>query len=49
MAHPAIPPDQIAAAIRCVVEELPSGCRSHIGCGPAPLTPTAVKRNMSND
>jgi hypothetical protein len=47
--HPAVSPDQIAAAIRCAVEVLLSGLLPDAGCGPSPLTPTAVKRRMSND
>jgi hypothetical protein len=48
LAQPVFPPDRIAAAIRCTVEELPTGCCCHVGCGPSPLTPTADKHNMSN-
>jgi hypothetical protein len=48
IAHRAFP-RQIAAAICCAVEELPTGCCCHVGCRPSPLTPTAGKRNMSND
>jgi hypothetical protein len=46
--HPPFPADQLAAAIRCAVEELLTGLLPHVGCGPSPLTPTAVKRNISN-
>jgi hypothetical protein len=32
IAHPASSPDQIAAAIRCAVEELLTGLLPHVGC-----------------
>jgi hypothetical protein len=38
----------VDAAIRCTVEELPTGLLAYVGCEPSLLTPTAVKHSMSN-